>query len=134
MGKNYCNGCIYASSMGDGYIICNYFLQTSIRRPCPAGEGCTVKQTGKKLRQRQDENNATRKKEKEKMPKPPKVPKAKSVRTVTLVCRFCGASFQTTDSRRHYCSDDCSAAGKKQYRSDYEKCRRKRGKRSGKKE
>jgi len=34
----------------DNHHICSYYLITGIRRPCPAGSGCTVADTGRKLR------------------------------------------------------------------------------------
>lgn len=34
----------------DNHHICNYYLITGIRRPCPAGSGCTVADAGRKLR------------------------------------------------------------------------------------
>lgn len=43
----YCTGCLYSfeySHNARGALLgCQYFLETGIRRPCPAGEGCTVK-------------------------------------------------------------------------------------------
>lgn len=39
---NNCATCFYHGKCG-GMICCNFFLMTGQRRPCPAGEGCTVK-------------------------------------------------------------------------------------------
>ena len=39
-----CRDCIYAGSAGK-YPTCEYILHTRRPRPCPAGEGCTVKKT-----------------------------------------------------------------------------------------
>lgn len=41
-----CQGCKYLGIVG-GYGCCLYFDRTSVRRPCPRGEGCTVKDTDK---------------------------------------------------------------------------------------
>ena len=38
----YCQGCIYATAVG-GDQICQYILIVRHRRPCPPGEGCTVR-------------------------------------------------------------------------------------------
>lgn len=39
-----CYGCHYAELSDDGETpICLYILFTGKRRPCPAGEGCTVR-------------------------------------------------------------------------------------------
>lgn len=46
----YCKGCIYRGGQSGLIKCCNYYLITNKRRPCPAGDGCTVrrlrKQTG----------------------------------------------------------------------------------------
>lgn len=53
-----CRGCVYA-----GYLcsqsaykgrpdFCSYILTTGHSRPCPAGAGCTVRQTGGRKRRR----------------------------------------------------------------------------------
>lgn len=42
--RKYCRDCIYAGSAGK-YPTCEYILHTRRPRPCPAGEGCTVKKT-----------------------------------------------------------------------------------------
>lgn len=45
----HCIGCVYFSNINGGTSYCSYLLDTEIRRPCPAGKGCTVK-TRKKVR------------------------------------------------------------------------------------
>ena len=40
----YCVGCIYRRG-SRGETSCDYILMTGVRRPCPAGEGCTAKKT-----------------------------------------------------------------------------------------
>lgn len=42
----YCRGCIY-KGYASNMPICQYILATHRCRPCPAGEGCTVKTTAK---------------------------------------------------------------------------------------
>lgn len=52
MKGNPCKGCKYAVSEykgSEGYY-CQYILMTKKRRPCPPGEGCTVKETEQKGR------------------------------------------------------------------------------------
>lgn len=39
-------GCVYAKNYG----ICCYYLDTGIRRPCPAGKDCTVYKRGEPIR------------------------------------------------------------------------------------
>lgn len=44
--KNHdCEGCIHFRGDFEINRCCNYYLDTGKRRPCPAGEGCTVKTT-----------------------------------------------------------------------------------------
>lgn len=40
-----CEGCIY---LGDNVRTCDYYLITGTRRPCPSGNGCTVRRNGKR--------------------------------------------------------------------------------------
>lgn len=39
----HCKGCIYRCNLYNYLYCCDYFLRTGKRRPCPAGQGCTVK-------------------------------------------------------------------------------------------
>lgn len=59
--KDYCRGCVYRTYAG-AEPICGYILVERRRRPCPPGEGCTVKVVGgnnKKMKRRTwDENRA----------------------------------------------------------------------------
>lgn len=53
MAKNNCSDCFYRGSMGDGSIpYCRYIFMTNQRRPCPPGDGCTVKVKRKVPRKR----------------------------------------------------------------------------------
>ena len=52
--KDYCRGCVYRTYAG-AEPICGYILVERRRRPCPPGEGCTVKVVGgnnKKMKRR----------------------------------------------------------------------------------
>lgn len=35
-----CRSCMYASTLGNMSVVCNYLLVTGNRRGCPAGKGC----------------------------------------------------------------------------------------------
>lgn len=48
--NKYCKGCVFFSGGFEGVRLCNYYLQTGERRPCPAGVGCTAKLVTKKKR------------------------------------------------------------------------------------
>lgn len=45
MSQNACKGCVYYGRAG-AEPICEYILMEQRRRPCPPGEGCTVKIVG----------------------------------------------------------------------------------------
>ena len=49
---DYCLGCVHRTIMtgvGESKTpACGYILNTEQRRPCPPGEGCTVREIGKK--------------------------------------------------------------------------------------
>lgn len=52
MAKSYCDNCVYSCVLnGLATRCCNYFLATGQRRPCPPGEGCTVK-VGREVKRR----------------------------------------------------------------------------------
>lgn len=41
--SNYCDDCVYWAKLHEPYRYCSYLLRTDKKRPCPPGEGCTVK-------------------------------------------------------------------------------------------
>ena len=58
MAKSYCNNCIYSSVLSASTTrVCNYLLATGKIRPCPAGEGSTVKETRKGRRRKKGAEN-----------------------------------------------------------------------------
>lgn len=48
----HCNGCIH---YGVQTLTCDYILRTDHRRGCPAGKGCTRKETGRKKKAKDKE-------------------------------------------------------------------------------
>lgn len=42
MVTKYCDNCVYKGKVA-GKPCCDYMIRTDHRRPCPAGDGCTVK-------------------------------------------------------------------------------------------
>lgn len=46
-----CRGCKYAVCLSGDWC-CDYLLRTGHRRPCPSGEGCTVREDADVLQQR----------------------------------------------------------------------------------
>lgn len=51
MNSRYCSDCFYRGKIG-GMPCCDYLLRTEKKRPCPPGEGCTVKVTVKSYKRR----------------------------------------------------------------------------------
>ena len=49
--SNFCIGCLFRKSLYWNDC-CDYLIMTDKRRPCPAGDGCTVKVTKKEHRKR----------------------------------------------------------------------------------
>ena len=44
-----CRSCVHGSDHTTGTVTCDYILNTGRRRPCPAGDGCTVYKRGPSL-------------------------------------------------------------------------------------
>ena len=56
MANNNCDNCAYWVKMGAGQDrYCSYLFKTDKIRPCPPGEGCTVKITRKVNRRKKKE-------------------------------------------------------------------------------
>lgn len=54
---NFCDDCCYCGRIkSEGLRYCRYMLFTNQRRPCPPGEGCTVK-VGMKVYRRKKKGN-----------------------------------------------------------------------------
>lgn len=107
--NSYCKGCIYCTKLSVG-LCCEYFLKTNKRRPCPAGSGCTVKETGRNSSAWRHENEAAWEKvqkERERERDRLRREKKRKAKMRTLVCPICGKEFQTSDSRKMYCSKEC---------------------------
>lgn len=95
----YCKGCVYNQhGASDKITLCTYYLDTDNRRPCPAGEGCTVKSTGKKKGMWEAEREEAWKR------------RTKNISKEVLhrVCACCGAEFDTNNKRKIFCSKQCS--------------------------
>ena len=59
----YCDPCVYSKSITGGWCqYCDYLFMTGKPRPCPAGDGCTVRVTRRVYRKRAltDEEKALR--------------------------------------------------------------------------
>lgn len=112
---SYCKGCDYNQRCtGDWQTICVYYLATGKRRPCPAGEGCTVKTTKRKYSMWIDGDASAWAK---------KMQEAKKAKAVLRkgICPECGNEFETTNERKVYCSKHCS--NRVQQRRHWERCK-----------
>lgn len=126
----FCEGCVYMAQLSDVTVCCNYFLSTGARRPCLAGTGCTVKETGEKRTQWRKEADEEWSKLKEARKRARKNErererwrKKREAMVKTKVCPICGMEFQTGDSKRRYCSQACSYTARKSQYSAYDKKR-----------
>lgn len=120
---DYCKDCTYGSIAGE-HIICNYFLSTGIRRPCPAGDGCTVKKKGRKVNNWGYEDGIKWKQadeyrkqcREERLEQIRRERHLKNIRIAT--CPECGKEFEAYDPKRIYCSNQCKCRveSRKRYR------------------
>lgn len=94
----FCDGCVFLAWANGNCRVCEYFFCTGQRRPCPAGTGCIVKQTGKKKTNWRYEADRTWK-NKEKREKKPVV--------YHRACPTCGTAFDTTSKNKVYCCKKC---------------------------
>lgn len=101
---SYCKGCIFSNIAAGNTLMCVYYLVTNIRRPSPAGTGCTVKQVGRGKGRWAYENNQTWNTRKK---KEAKLKEAKPKEVLHKVCPCCGRPFETEYSRKIYCSSRC---------------------------
>lgn len=98
----FCGNCVYCQRTNGegGFRICTYFLTTGIRRPCPAGTGCTVKKVGR-AKSAWAYRNASEWSKKMLEAKKEKAVLRKSV------CPCCGIEFESTVQSQKYCSKRC---------------------------
>ena len=115
----YCRNCTYGQAVCNGvYVMCNYFLETGKRRPCPGGDGCTVKQIGKKVGKWSYDNNILwkaaddyRKQMREERLQ--KIRRERQIKNLRIAnCPECGKTFQTNSAKRIYCCDKCKNRAK----------------------
>lgn len=111
---DFCEGCVFNQNVsGDWSTCCVYYLVTNIRRPCPAGAGCTVKKTGKKVSKWSYEDNNTWKqadnyRKQLRAERNEQLKKERHMRNARMAtCPECGKEFEAYDPRRIYCSDLC---------------------------
>ena len=110
--KHPCEGCIYLSMIGNSYLpCCNYIFMEDKRRPCPPGEGCTVKITDKQVKKRKAQERRAmsveqmqRKKERDRL----YWEKRKAERTKP--CRRCGTLFHPDQYNKFFCCEECKVA------------------------
>jgi hypothetical protein len=104
----FCNGCIYNGYFDGRHTICEYYLVTNERRPCPAGTGCTVKKTGKKISRWEYEKESTWQKREKQQKQQKKIQiQTKEKGVYHRVCPCCGTEFDTTNKRQIYCCKNC---------------------------
>lgn len=100
-----CDGCVYMGIVSGQMPCCNYIFMEDRKRPCPPGDRCTVKKTGKykkAVHKRMAIAEERRRKRKE------AEMAARVARIRTVQCGVCGAVFETDIHNKRYCSKDCS--------------------------
>jgi hypothetical protein len=112
---SFCDGCIYKGIVEANLRCCNFIFVADKIRPCPSGNGCTVKKTVTK----EEREEARAKRHREWMEK------KKAQRMRTVICAYCGREFQTSDSRKKYCRPDCSRRGRQEAWREREERRKK---------
>lgn len=114
---SFCDGCAFSmkTNGASGERICEYFLTTGNRRPCPAGTGCTVKETGKKLNKWGYENNvnwakAIEERNKQRMQYARQCQMEKRAHNPLIkTCPECGGTFHANVAHQIYCSNRCKS-------------------------
>ena len=119
--NSYCNGCVYKGIVQGNVPCCNYIFMEDKMRPCPPGEGCTVKTTNWEARRKGAEERKQRKLEQMKQARA----KKRLARVHTVVCPICGKAFETVRVQARYCSKECAKAAHKAQMQAHEQKRRK---------
>lgn len=119
----FCHDCVYMGVAGNGYIpMCNYIFIEDKRRPCPPGEGCTVKLTDKEVKKKK----AQKRKElsieqKQRYAQKSKEWYEKKRASRKKLCRRCGKEFTPSVERHLFCSGECAAAQEAENRKKWDK-------------
>lgn len=115
---SFCDGCIYKGVVEGKMPCCNYIFITEKSRGCPPGKGCTEKYTDNLTKEERKAARIQKKKEYRQQ--------KKAERMRTVVCPVCGKVFQTTDSRKIYCSEKCRYKGRIMQYKKYDEKRSKK--------
>lgn len=107
--NSYCNGCVYKGLVQGHVPCCNYIFMEDKRRPCPPGEGCTVKMTNREAQRKAAGERKRKALERAKEARA----KKRLARVHTVVCPICGKSFETDRVQARYCSKECAKVAHK---------------------
>lgn len=124
MASDYCNGCVYKGVVGGNTPCCNYIFMEDRMRPCPPGEGCTVKMTNQDARRLEAEERRKKAAAKAREQRA----KLRAARVRTVICPMCGGTFKTDQLQRKYCSPACAKADHLNQAQIYEERRKARNK------
>ena len=118
-----CFGCVYMG-FASTYPCCNYIFMEDEKRPCPPGEGCTVKKLGsyrKSVVKRMAKADERRRKRKEAQLA------VRESRMRTVFCCVCGTEFKTIVHNKKTCSEKCAKIRhNKQWMEYYERQKEKK--------
>lgn len=113
---SYCKGCIYLGKVSQAYMCCRYVFVEDKLRPCPAGTGCTVKQTDKEIKQKAEEAKkaliverkkrmAEQRAEQQRL----RAERKEAERLLRLKpCKNCGKIFLPNKDHRDHCCNECA--------------------------
>jgi ssDNA-binding replication factor A large subunit len=85
------------------------------RRPCPPGEGCTVKIADKAVKKRKDKERRALSVEQQKR-KAERDRLYREKKKKTKLCRYCGREFMPSASNYFFCCEECKEAQNKENR------------------
>lgn len=107
--NSYCNGCIYKGRVSFNTPCCDYIFIEDKMRPCPPGEGCTVKTTDHDIKRKK---TAQRKElsfeQKQRKAQRDKEYREKKRLERKRLCRYCGNEFTPSAENKLFCSKECA--------------------------
>ena len=109
---SYCKGCIYVGKVSQLYLCCRYVFVEDKLRPCPAGTGCTVKQTNKEIKRKAEDAKKALAVERMKQRAEEQRLRAERKEAERLSklrpCKHCGKIFLPNKDHREHCSFECA--------------------------
>jgi hypothetical protein len=94
------------------------------RRPCPPGEGCTVKVTNNTVKvQKEKKKRELSIEQKRRKAERDRAYQQKRRAERVRLCRHCGKEFHPSIDRHLFCSDECAIAHREESRKKWDKAK-----------